>query len=89
MPKYEIEFSKAALKSIKEIPKKYQINILQKIEDLANNVTEMPNVKKLVDFEVAYRLRVGDYRILFDKDDTIRIIAIIDVKHRKESYRRN
>ncbi len=39
----------------------------------------MPNVKRLVDYDASYRLRVGNYRILFDRDDVIRIIDVIDI----------
>lgn len=46
---------------------------------------DVPNLKRLTNFEPAYRLRVGDYRILFDVvDDTIMIGRIL---HRQESYK--
>ena len=48
----------------------------------------MRNVKKLADFDVTYRLRVGDYRILFDRDDDNRIIDVIDILPRSRAYRR-
>ncbi len=52
-------------------------------------LSEFPNiqnVKKLTNFEPAYRLRIGDFRILFDVDrDNIEIGRIL---HRKESYRK-
>ncbi|MBK7180751.1 MAG: type II toxin-antitoxin system RelE/ParE family toxin [Chloroflexi bacterium] len=48
----------------------------------------MANVKRLVNFDVAYRLRVGNYRILFERDDEIRIIDVIDVLPRGRAYRR-
>jgi len=48
----------------------------------------MPNVKRLVDFDVAYRLRVGNYRVLFERDDIIRIIDVIDILPRGRAYRR-
>ena len=47
----------------------------------------MPNVIKLVEYDISYRLRVGSYRILFDKDDVIKIIEIIDIRQRKEGYK--
>lgn len=49
----------------------------------------MPNVKRLVEFDVSYRLRVGKYRVLFDRDDIIRVIDVIDVLPRERAYRRN
>lgn len=48
----------------------------------------MRNVKHLVKFDIAYRMRVGNYRVLYDKDDIMLIIDIIDTLHRKDAYRR-
>jgi mRNA interferase RelE/StbE len=44
----------------------------------------LQNIKKLTNFEPAYRLRIGDYRVLFDVEENIIIIGRI--LHRKESY---
>ncbi len=46
---------------------------------------EVPNIKKLTNFEPAYRFRIGNYRILFDVLDDV--ISIGRVLHRKESYK--
>jgi len=48
----------------------------------------MPNVKRLVDYDIAYRLRVGNYRVLFDRDDTIKVIDVIDILPRGRAYKR-
>ena len=61
---------------------------MSRIEKLGNSPFEVKNVKKLVDFDISYSLRTGNYRVLFERDDKIRIIDIIDIRHRKESYRR-
>ena len=56
---------------------------IQKLVDFPNT----SNCKKLTNFEPAYRMRSGDYRILFDViDDTIEIGRVL---HRKESYRKS
>ncbi|MGA0555862.1 type II toxin-antitoxin system RelE family toxin [Larkinella sp. VNQ87] len=84
---YQLLFSDKALKSLKTIQKKDAQRILSKIDELAANPNETPNVKKLANHPVAaYRLRVGDYRVLFDKEDEIRIIEIVDIGHRKDIY---
>ena len=48
------------------------------------NFPNLQNIKKLTNFEPAYRLRIGDYRVLFDVEENIIIIGRI--LHRKESY---
>ncbi|MBM2817069.1 MAG: plasmid stabilization system [Ignavibacteria bacterium] len=85
---YEISISETAIKSLKSIQKEDKKKIFKKIENLKENPLEMNNVKKLVDFDISFRLRMGDYRILFERDDENYIIEIIDVRHRKDSYRR-
>lgn len=85
---YELKFSNKALKSLKGIVKKDAVIILESIENLAKNPFENPNIKKLNNHaEAIYRLRVGNYRVLFDREDSLRIIDIIDVGHRKDIYK--
>ncbi|MEY3882120.1 MAG: hypothetical protein RIQ94_2916 [Pseudomonadota bacterium] len=79
-----INIRKSAIKDSKAIAQKDKEKIYAKILEL-KNFPDVLNVKKLTNFEPAYRLRVGDYRILFDiNDDTIEIGRIL---HRKESYK--
>ncbi len=86
--KYDISIRETALKKLKSIQHEDKIRIFKKIEELGSSPFEMKNVKKLVEFDISFRLRVGNYRILFERDDSIHIIDIIDIRHRKESYRR-
>ncbi len=81
-----IELRKSAVKDLSALPKTIKDGIHLKIAELSNfpNVT---NIKKLTNFEPAYRLRVGDYRILFDIVDNQKIV-IGRVLHRKESYKK-
>lgn len=85
---YEILFSTRAAKSLKKIPKHYQVKIKDKIEELSNNA-RLPGTIKLVDYPVAqFRHRVGNYRILFDINDIGKIIEILDIRKRDEkTYR--
>lgn len=87
MAMYEVIFSEKSLKNLKAIPKREAGRVLEEIEELAKNPAEKSNVKKLHNHPLAvYRLRVGTYRVLFDREDRLRIIEIIDVGHRKEVY---
>jgi len=45
------------------------------------------DIKKLKGYESLYRLRSGDYRIIYEKIDNILVIVFFDVKHRKDVYR--
>jgi len=74
-------------KALKDLSKVHKIEvkkILSKIEEL-EKFPQAPNLKKLTNFEPPYRLRVGNYRVLFDIEDNI--LTVYKVKHRKESYK--
>ncbi len=80
----KINIRKSAVKDLKKIDRKNKEKIHLKIIEL-ENFPDASNVKKLTNFEPAYRLRVGDYRILFDVvENTLEIGRIL---HRKDSYK--
>lgn len=80
--KYEILYKDLAQKQLKKLPKDIAIKIKNKIELLSTDL--YGNVKKLSDYSPEYRLRVGDYRILFDLEGNK--IVIQAVRNRQEGY---
>ena len=80
--KYEVELKPRAIKDCQHIDKKLLQVIFSKIEALSNNM--QGDVKKLTNFTPEYRLRVGDYRILFETEGDK--IIIYRIRHRKEAY---
>ncbi|MEM1394977.1 MAG: type II toxin-antitoxin system RelE/ParE family toxin [Cyanobacteria bacterium P01_H01_bin.150] len=82
---YQVEFTKGALKQLKKLPKDIKERIDTKIQELA--IEPRPNgVKKLQDDDL-YRIRVGDYRIVYQIDDNVLLVTVVKVKHRREVYR--
>lgn len=79
---YDVEIKPKALKDLNEIDKKIANKILDKIELLAYNL--QGDVKKLTNFSPEYRLRVGDYRVLFEIEDNK--VVVYKIKHRKNVY---
>ncbi|WP_409012464.1 type II toxin-antitoxin system RelE family toxin [Dyadobacter sp. 50-39] len=59
--------------------------IVPAIRSLANE-PRPPGCKKLVDTNNSYRVRVGNYRILYCIEDRVRIVEVSAVKHRREAY---
>jgi mRNA interferase RelE/StbE len=85
MAKYSIEFKKSATKELNSLLNKEIKKILNTINQLIENPRPI-NSKKLSATE-RYRLRVGDYRILYEIIDQRLIIYIIKIAHRKDVYR--
>lgn len=86
---YDVCFTEVALKSLQRCSKSDRNMIFKAIEQLAEDPLNKSNVKKLVKFDAAaYRLRVGNYRVLFDREDKLAIIDIIDILQRKQAYQR-
>lgn len=80
----KIELRRSAVKDLDKITSKNKNRIIKSIGSLAN-FPQISNVKRLVESDYAYRLRVGSYRILFDViNDTVFIARIL---HRKDSYK--
>lgn len=79
----KIDLRKSAIKDLKSISEPFKTKLHNKIPEL-KDFPNLQNIKKLTNFEPAYRLRVGDYRILFDViEDTIIIGRVL---HRQSSY---
>ena len=79
-----VKIDDKAVKDLSKIDKTEASKILSKIEEL-EKYPNVPNLKKLHNFDPPYRLRVGNYRVLFDIENSI--VTVYKVKHRKESYR--
>ena len=83
---YELHIRRQAVKDIARLPDKYPRLVAERIDQLVQN-PRPSTVKKLVGAE-GYRLRVGQYRILYEIDDTNQVVTILRVKHRRDAYRR-
>ena len=85
MPVYEVLLSKAARKQLGSLPKFIHNKIVEDISTLA--VSPRPaGCKKLKGYKNAYRIRVGDYRIIYELEDKVLRILVIAIGHRKDVY---
>jgi len=71
---YKVEFKKSAERDIRKISLTLILNILKKIEALANNPFPSESLK-LSGVEATYRLRVGDYRVIYEIDQEANTIS--------------
>lgn len=72
---------------LRKIHRQYIPKILEAIEGLAENPFP-PQSKKLKDSESSYRLRIGDYRVIYQVDTQEMTVDIYCVRHRKDAYRK-
>ncbi len=87
MERYNIYWKKSALKELTAIDKKFISLIITAIEELANNPFPK-GVRKLFAAEKSFRIRIGDYRIIYSIDSNILVIEIIRIGHRKNIYKK-
>ncbi|HZH29931.1 MAG TPA: type II toxin-antitoxin system RelE/ParE family toxin [Pyrinomonadaceae bacterium] len=87
MDSYRVEWKRAATKEIGKLPRDTRLKILGAVERLHSNPLPA-GVRKLVGSEHTYRLREGDYRIIYTITASVLLIEIIRVGHRKDVYDR-
>ncbi len=85
MAKYKVEVKKSAEKELREIPKIELLKILEKIKSLSDDPHPTGSIK--LTNQEKYRLRVGNYRVLYKIEENILTVFIVKVGHRKNIYR--
>ena len=84
---YRIEFRPAARRDLKDLPRDVLDRVSRKISALAENPRPLGVEKLSGSEEDFYRIRVGDYRVLYRIEDKVLLIIIIKARHRREVYR--
>ena len=83
---YELFISRQAIKDIEELPRRIVPRITKAIEALRTD-PRPPGCKKLKgQREYLWRVRVGDYRIIYDIKDKVRVVEVREVGDRKDIY---
>ncbi|MBT3199217.1 MAG: type II toxin-antitoxin system RelE/ParE family toxin [Phycisphaerales bacterium] len=85
MGKYRIEVKKSAEKELRKIPGKELARILDRISLLSDD--PHPNGSIKLTNKEWYRLRVGNYRVLYSVEEHILTVYVVKVGHRKDIYR--
>ena len=83
MPMFNITWKPRALKQMRKIPAKAGARIRRAVDTLAEPHAAK-NVVPLKGHDYGFRMRVGEYRVLFDVDNAVRIVSIEEVKPRNE-----
>ncbi|MDO8381115.1 type II toxin-antitoxin system RelE/ParE family toxin [Phenylobacterium sp.] len=83
---YRLTITRDAVKALGAIQKRDRARIYERLDQLAADPFSTSGVKKLKGQD-NYRLRVGDYRVLYLVEDAELLIVVVDVGHRREVYR--
>jgi len=85
---YRVKIKDQALKALKKISEPEQSRIRRRIDALADD-PRGPGVKKLQGADDLYRVRAGDYRVIYQIQDDVLLVLVVRVGHRKDIYREN
>ena len=83
---YRVEIKPGAEKALAKLPRPHRERIGAKIEALAAD-PRPPGVEKLAGEDAMYRIRVGEYRVVYTIRDDILLVLVVRVGHRREVYR--
>ncbi len=83
---YAIEFVPSAKRELKKLPREVQLKLNQRIDSLS--IEPRPRgSKKLKGATELSRIRVGDYRVVYEVRDKLLVVLVVRVAHRREVYR--
>lgn len=82
---YKVRIKRSAIKEFKKLPKQFKIRMTEIFTSLAEE--PFPHTARKLQNRKDYRIRVGDYRILYSVNEEDTLIEIIAIGHRKDVYR--
>jgi mRNA interferase RelE/StbE len=83
---FEIVLERSAEKDLRRLSDNVHDRVIEGISTLASN-PRPPGAKKLSGSASNWRIRVGDYRVLYEIADTVRIVRVYRVRHRRDVYK--
>ena len=85
MASYELLIKRSARKELEALPSKDRARIVTRIHTLAHN--PRPSKCEKLSGQERYRIRQGDYRVLYEVDDGQLMVTIVKIGHRGDVYR--
>ena len=83
---YRIEIIKSAAKTLKKIPKADQKRIAERIDSLSENPPKQETTK-MKGNNPFHKIRVGNYRIIYEIHEDVLVILVVKIGHRRDIYR--
>lgn len=85
MGKYSVEVKVSARKELDALPDLVLARVIRKLESLAD-VPRPAGCKKLKGYKDQWRIRIGDWRVVYLIDETVKLVSIMRIAHRREVY---
>lgn len=83
---YQIEWKKSAVRELKRLDRQIVPKVLAAIDSLSTQPLPA-GVSKLQGSQQTYRIRVGNYRVIYQLFETQLVVEVVRVRHRKDAYR--
>lgn len=87
MANYSVALTASATKELKNLSGNLVARIVPRVENLATN-PRPPGCKKLQGGDREWRIRIGDYRVVYTVDDAKQLVEVTRIRHRSEVYER-
>ena len=88
MKKWKLKFTKTALEDFNKLPKNISLSVKNKLRWLKNNFDKINHLPLIGELKGLFKLRIGDYRIIYFPDWDKRKIFILTIDHRKDIYKK-
>jgi mRNA interferase RelE/StbE len=82
---YAVEIKPSARKELEALPNHLLSRVVRKIQSLSDN-PRPAGCKKLKGYKDLWRIRVGDWRVVYIIDDAVRVVSVTRIAHRREVY---
>ncbi|MDD5306261.1 MAG: type II toxin-antitoxin system RelE/ParE family toxin [Deltaproteobacteria bacterium] len=83
---YRVQIKESALKALKRLPRPIHVRAWEAISDLADDPRPR-GCRKLAGEEDLWRIRIGNYRVVYQVLDAVLIVLVVRIAHRREVYR--
>jgi len=84
---FRIEFAPAAIRQLRSLPAKFQVRIRTRVEALGSD-PRPAGCSKLTGADDIYRIRIGDYRLLYQVRDDVLLVLVVSVRKRGDVYKK-
>jgi mRNA interferase RelE/StbE len=86
MPAYRVEFAPRASRTVEKLEPRVKAQVLAQVAALSLD-PRPPGVRKLAGYPNTYRIRLGEYRIVYEVRDDVLVVHVVRVGHRKSIYK--